>query len=208
VAAVAYVTHPCNQGTVQAFSVFIDTIIICSCTAFIILLSGVYQPGNAEVEGVVLTQISLADHIGEWGRSYVSVALMLFAFSSMLYNYYLGENGINFFSEENTTVFTIFKLLTLIWVFYAGTQSFGDILAFSDLTMGLLAIVNLVALGLLLKPMLRVLRDYDDQIRAGIEHPLFDPDKFSDLRIDKNAWTFDKSEPSPQAAILVVKPAE
>jgi AGCS family alanine or glycine:cation symporter len=192
VAAVAYVTHPCSQGTVQAFSVFIDTIIICSCTAFIILLSGVYQPGNAEVEGVVLTQISLADHVGEWGRSYVSIALMLFAFSSMLYNYYLGENGINFFSEENTTIFTIFKLLTLVWVFYAGTQDFGDILAFSDLSMGLLAIVNLVALGLLLKPMLRVLKDYDGQIRAGIEHPVFNPDHFSDLSIDKNAWTFDE----------------
>ncbi len=192
VAAVAYVKHPCNQGTVQAFSVFIDTIIICSCTAFIILLSGVYQPGAANVEGVVLTQSSLADHVGEWGRAYVSVALMLFAFSSMLYNYYLGENGIGYFSDKSQVPFAILKMLTLAWVLYAGTQSFGDILVFSDLTMGLLAIVNLTALVLLLRPMLRLLGDYDRQIKAGVEDPVFDAQKFADLDIDRDAWVFDE----------------
>ncbi|NVK40111.1 MAG: alanine:cation symporter family protein, partial [Oceanospirillaceae bacterium] len=91
VAAVAYVPHPANQGIVQAFSVFIDTLIICSATAFIILLSGVYDPASAsEVGGVALTQASLAEHVGEWGRSFVSVALLLFGFSTILYNYYLG----------------------------------------------------------------------------------------------------------------------
>ena len=196
VAAVAYVKHPCSQGTVQAFSVFIDTIIICSCTAFIILLSGVYQPGAADVQGVVLTQNSLADHIGGWGEAYVSVALMLFAFSSVLYNYYLGENGIGYFSDKNPLPFTVLKVLTLVWVLYAGTQSFGDILVFSDLSMGLLALVNLAALALLLKPMLRLLKDYDDQIKAGVAHPVFDPEKFSDLRIDKDAWVFDDEAPA------------
>ncbi|WP_299618975.1 sodium:alanine symporter family protein [Pelagibius sp.] len=196
VAAVAYVKHPCSQGTVQAFSVFIDTIIICSCTAFIILLSGVYQPGAADVQGVVLTQNSLADHIGGWGEAYVSVALMLFAFSSVLYNYYLGENGIGYFSDKNPLPFTVLKVLTLVWVLYAGTQSFGDILVFSDLSMGLLALVNLTALALLLKPMLRLLKDYDDQIKAGVAHPVFDPEKFSDLRIDKDAWVFDDEVPA------------
>ncbi len=199
VSAVAYVKHPCSQGVVQAFSVFIDTILICSCTAFIILLSGVYQPGNADVEGVLLTQISLADHIGEWGRSYVSVALMLFAFSSVLYNYYLGENGIGYFDDKHPLPFTVLKILTLVWVLYAGTQSFGDILVFSDLTMGLLAIVNLTALFLLLKPMLRLLKDYDEQIKAGVPHPVLDPEKFPDLQIDKQAWALGEGVPAPDA---------
>ena len=199
VAAVAYVKHPCSQGTVQAFSVFIDTIVICSCTAFIILLSGIYQPGAENVQGVILTQNSLADHVGQWGEAYVSVALMLFAFSSMLYNYYLGENGIGYFDDTHQLPFNILKVLTLAWVFYAGTQSFGDILVFSDLSMGLLAIVNLVALVFLLKPMLRLLKDYDTQIAAGVEHPVFDPEKFSDLDIDKRAWTFDEEVPAAQA---------
>jgi AGCS family alanine or glycine:cation symporter len=192
VAAVAYVTHPCSQGTVQAFSVFIDTIVICSCTALIILLSDVYQPGAADVQGVVPTQISLADHVGSWGQAYVSVALMLFAFSSVLYNYYLGESGTSFFSDQNPVLYTVFKVLTLIWVVYAGTQSFGDILAFSDLTMGLLAIVNLAVLALLLKPVLRLLKDYDRQIAAGVDHPVFDSGRFSDLDIDEQAWILDE----------------
>jgi AGCS family alanine or glycine:cation symporter len=112
VAAVAYVRHPSNQGIVQAFSVFIDTLIICSCTAFLVLLSGVYTAAG-ETDGIVLTQASLADHVGEWGRSFVSIALMLFAFTSIMYNYYLGENSLNFFSEENKTLFTGFRVLTL-----------------------------------------------------------------------------------------------
>jgi alanine or glycine:cation symporter, AGCS family len=93
VAAVAYVRHPANQGIVQAFSVFIDTLIICSCTAFMILLSGIYSPDLQESSGVALTQSALADHVGAWGRSFVSIALMLFAFSSMIYNYYLGRTA-------------------------------------------------------------------------------------------------------------------
>jgi AGCS family alanine or glycine:cation symporter len=93
VAAVAYVPHPANQGIVQAFSVFIDTLIICSCTAFMILLSGIYSPDLQESSGVALTQSALADHVGAWGRSFVSIALMLFAFSSMIYNYYLGRTA-------------------------------------------------------------------------------------------------------------------
>ena len=99
VAAVAYVPHPANQGIVQAFSVFIDTLIICSATAFIILLGGVYDPAAAGIGGIALTQAALADHVGEWGRSFVSIALLLFAFSTILYNYYLGENSLNFFSR-------------------------------------------------------------------------------------------------------------
>ena len=139
----------------------------------------------------MLTQDSLADHVGRWGEAYVSVALMLFAFSSVLYNYYLGENGISYFSDRSPLPFSILKVLTLVWVFYAGTQSFGDILVFSDLSMGLLAVVNLVALVLLLKPMLRLLGDYDSQIRAGVAQPVFDAEKFRDLRIDKQAWALE-----------------
>jgi alanine or glycine:cation symporter, AGCS family len=116
VAAVAYVRHPGNQGIVQAFSVFIDTLIICSCTAFMVLLSEIYSPEIQESSGVALTQSALANHVGEWGRSFVSIALMLFAFSSMIYNYYLGENSLNFFSEENKTLFNGFRVLPLALV--------------------------------------------------------------------------------------------
>ncbi len=188
VAAVAYVRHPANQGIVQAFSVFIDTLVICSCTAFMILLSGIYTPDLQASSGVALTQSALASHVGEWGRSFVSLALMLFAFSSMIYNYYLGENSLNFFSEENKTLFTGFRVLTLALVLWGSLQDLSTVFAFADVTMGLLAIVNLAAVLLLIKVGLRMIRDYDSQLRAGIAQPLFDPARFPDLDIDREAW--------------------
>jgi AGCS family alanine or glycine:cation symporter len=191
VAAVAYVHHPASQGIVQAFSVFIDTLIICSCTAFMILLSGVYGP-EVQEGGVALTQNALADHVGQWGESFVSIALMLFAFSSMMYNYYLGENSLNFFSEENKTRFNGFRVLTLGLVLWGSVQDLGTAFGFADVTMGLLAVVNLVAVVLLIKVGLRIIKDFDQQIRAGVERPVFDPDKFADLDIDREAWTFDR----------------
>ncbi|MDH4568221.1 alanine:cation symporter family protein, partial [Pseudomonas sp. BN414] len=95
VAAVAAVKHPAAQGVVQAFSVFLDTFVICTCTALLILLSGFYTPGF-EGDGIVLTQNSLAAVVGEWGRVFISVALSLFVFTCILYNYYLGENALQF----------------------------------------------------------------------------------------------------------------
>jgi AGCS family alanine or glycine:cation symporter len=205
VAAVAYVRHPGNQGIVQAFSVFIDTLIICSCTAFLVLLSDVYTATGEETDGIVLTQASLADQVGEWGRGFVSIALMLFAFTSIIYNYYLGENSLNFFSEENKTLFTVFRVLTLGLVLWGSLQDLSTVFAFADVTMGLLAVVNLTAVVLLFKVGLRVMRDYDEQRRAGIEHPIFDPAKFSDLNIDQRAWRFD--EPPVTGVAARVQPA-
>jgi alanine or glycine:cation symporter, AGCS family len=203
VAAVAYVRHPGNQGIVQAFSVFIDTLIICSCTAFLVLLSGVYT-GTGETDGIVLTQASMADHVGEWGRSFVSIALMLFAFTSIMYNYYLGENSLNFFSEENKTLFAGFRVLTLALVLWGSLQDLTTVFAFADITMGLLAVVNLTAVVLLIKVGLRIIDDFDAQRRAGIEHPVFDPDKFSDLNIDRRAWAIEQPVTVPAGARAAV----
>lgn len=201
VAAIAYVHHPAQQGIVQAFSVFIDTIIICSCTAFMILLSGVYQPGT-EMAGVALTQTALASEVGEWGRAFVSVALMLFAFTSIIYNYYLGETSLNYFSDNNQTLFNIFRALVLALVLWGSQQDLGTAFGFADVTMGLLAVVNLVALVLLLKVGLRVMRDYDDQVAAGAAMPVFELSRFKDLEIEGGAWA-DAAEgvaPRPQPA--------
>ncbi|WP_428034633.1 alanine/glycine:cation symporter family protein [Amphritea sp.] len=189
VAAVAYVPHPANQGIVQAFSVFIDTLILCSCTAFIILLSGIYDSATlAGQGGVALTQSALADHVGEWGRMFVSIALLLFGFSTILYNYYLGENSLNFFSEENQNLFNAFRVAIICLCCWGAIMDLGTVFAFADVTMGLLALANLLALALLFKTGLRVMRDYEQQRRDGIETPIFDATKFSDLDIDPAAW--------------------
>jgi AGCS family alanine or glycine:cation symporter len=189
VAAVAYVKHPANQGIVQSFSVFIDTLILCTCTAMIILLSDAFVPGT-EMEGVALTQSALASEVGAWGRSFVSIALMLFAFTSIMYNYYLGENSLNFFSEENKTLFNVYRAITLVLVMWGATQDLTTVFGFADLTMALLALVNLAALALLFKVALRVMRDFDEQMKAG-HAPVFNAERFADLNIDKKAWVIE-----------------
>ncbi|WP_286786473.1 MULTISPECIES: alanine/glycine:cation symporter family protein [Pseudomonas] len=187
VAAVAEVKHPAAQGIVQSLSVFIDTIILCTCTALIILLSGVYQPGS-ELSGVVLTQTAVAAVVGEWGRVFVSVALLLFVFTTLIYNYYLGENALGFFSQKRTPV-QVYRVLVIALVLWGSMQDLGTVFAFADVTMGLLAICNLIALALLFKVGLRLMRDYDAQVRAGIESPVFDAGLYADLDLDTSAWS-------------------
>jgi len=191
VAAVAWVPHPASQGIVQAFSVFIDTLLMCTCTAVMILLSGVYG-ADGGVDGVALTQNALAEHLGDWGRIFVSMALVCFAFTTMMYNYYLGENSLDYFSKDNQKLFTGFRLLTLALVMWGSVQDLGTVFAFADLTMGLLALVNLAALVMLWKVGLRLLNDYDGQRRLDGHEPALDPAKFADLDIDGEAWPANK----------------
>jgi len=194
VAAVAAVKHPGAQGVVQAFSVFLDTFVICTCTALLILLSGFYTPGF-EGDGIVLTQNSLAAVVGDWGRLFVSVALSLFVFTCILYNYYLGENSLQFLTR-NRTVLMLFRGLVLALVVWGSMQDLSTVFAFADITMTCLAFVNLVALAMLFKVGLRVMRDYDEQRRAGVAQPVFDSRKFADLDLDMKAWP---AEPSATA---------
>ncbi|QKK01851.1 MAG: alanine:cation symporter family protein [Pseudomonadota bacterium] len=187
VAAVAYVPHPVNQGIVQSFSVFIDTAIICTATAFIIIMAGMHEVGTID-NGVVLTQLALKEHVGDWGETFVSVTLMLFAFSSILYNFYLGENASYWMNPDNPWFFIIFRLLMLVLILWGSMQDLTTVFSFADLTMALLALFNLVALGFLMKLGFRLMRDYDDQWRAG-RVPVFDPARFSDVNIDPDAWS-------------------
>ncbi|MBF3094389.1 alanine:cation symporter family protein, partial [Pseudomonas aeruginosa] len=186
VAAVAAVRHPAAQGVVQAFSVFLDTFVICTCTALLILLSGFYTPGF-EGDGIVLTQNSLAAVVGDWGRVFVSVALSLFVFTCILYNFYLGENSLQFLSR-NRLVLIGYRALVLALVVWGSVQDLSTVFAFADITMTCLAFVNLMALALLFKVGLRVMRDYDVQRRAGIKQPVFDSAQFADLDLDREAW--------------------
>ncbi len=191
VAAVAYVRHPISQGIVQSFSVFIDTIIICSCTAFVILLGDVYVAGAEGVDGVVLTQQSLVSHVGEWSQYFLTAAILLFAFSSIIYNYYLGENALTVFTESEMSRHIL--RIAIIGLVFLGSSAPGatSVFFFSDPMMGVLALVNLLAIIMLFPIGLRILNDYRDQLSAGKEHPEFDPGNFADLDIDRAAWTRD-----------------
>jgi alanine or glycine:cation symporter, AGCS family len=179
---------------VQAFSVFIDTLVLCTATAAMILLSEAYVPGAADVEGVALTQRAVAEQVGSWGETYVSIALILFAFSSIIYNYYLGETSLDYFSRQNKTLFGVFRIAMLVLVFWGSSQDLVTIFGFADLTMGLLALVNLLGLGLLVPVARRLLRDFDQQSAAG-KDPVFDADEWLDLDIDHVAWREVKTDP-------------
>ncbi len=188
VAATADVSHPISQGITQSLSVFIDTIIVCSCTAFIILLGDVYVPGTEDVDGVVLTQQSLVSHVGEWAQYYLTGAILLFSFSSVIYNYYLGENALTFMSQRKASVH-ILRIVVIVIVFIgAVAPGATSVFFFSDPMMGILAIVNLLALIMLFPTAMRLLRDYRKKLAAGAEHPEFNPDEFPDLDIDRTAW--------------------
>ncbi len=187
IAAVAEVKHPVAQGVVQSLSVFADTFIMCTCTALLILLSGSYQ-FHQQGSGVTLTQHSLASVVGPWGSPFISVILVLFAFSTMYYNYYLGENNLQFVFGRNRLILSGYRILVLLLVFWSGKESLDIVLTFADTTMTLLAVVNLIALLLLFKVGLRVMEDYNAQRKAGIAVPVFDSKKFSDLNLDLCAW--------------------
>ena len=189
VAAVAFVRHPINQGIVQSLSVFIDTILICSCTAFVILLGDVYVAGAADINGVALTQQSLVSHMGEWAQYFLTAAILLFAFSSIIYNYYLGENALTVFIDTEVSRHVL-RILIIGLVFLGSTAPGATaVFFFSDPMMGVLALVNLLTITMLFPVGMRLLNDFRDQLKAGNDRPVFDPDKFPDLDIDKSAWS-------------------
>ena len=202
VAAVAAVKHPGAQGVVQAFSVFLDTFVICTCTALLILLSGFYTPGF-EGDGIALTQNSLAAVVGDWGRMFISVALALFVFTSIMYNYYLGESNLRFLVGNNRKVLMGYRALVLVLIFWGSIENLSTVFAFADITMTMLAFVNLFALAFLFKIAMRILNDYDNQRAAGIKTPVFDSSQFPDLDLDRKAWPANpvKPEAAPSAEL-------
>ena len=128
VAATASVPHPVSQGIVQCLSVFIDTVVICSCTAFVILLGDIYVPGAPTIDGVALTQQSLVSHVGPWAQYFLTVAILFFAFSSIIYNYYLGENALTVFTKHAGSKHAL-KLLVVALIFL-GSSAPGAVSVF------------------------------------------------------------------------------
>ncbi|MGO3986539.1 alanine/glycine:cation symporter family protein [Pseudomonas sp. SAS7] len=205
VAAVAEVRHPVSQGVVQAFSVFFDTFIICTCTALLILLSGFYTAGFAG-DGIVLTQNSLAAVVGDWGRIFISVALALFVFTSILYNYYLGESNLRFILGKNRHALLSYRALVLALILWGSVQDLSTVFAFVDITMTLSALVNLIALVLLCRVGLRLLADYDAQRKAGVAEPILTTSAFQDLDIDRTIWSNAPEQVEKNQGLGVLEP--
>lgn len=167
VAATAHVSHPVKQGLVQALGVFTDTLLICSATALLILLSGVHI--EATVGGISLTQKALDSEFtllpgaGAW---FVSVAILFFAFTSIVANYYYGETNIRFISANPRWV-TVYRVVVTAFVFAGGMSSLGVVWSLADITMSLMAICNLCAIVPLGRYARRCLDDFRRQRREG-----------------------------------------
>ena len=185
VAATADVSHPVKQGKVQAISVFSDTLIICSCTAFIILVAGI--PTGSDANGIKLTQAALCQQIGPWGNIAVAVAIFFFAYSSVLGNYYYGEANVQYLTRK-PWVLTVYRIIVAAMVLFGSVASLSTVWNLADLFMGLMTICNLIAIVMLGKYAFRLLEDYRSQKKQGIVDPVFTKDKMPDIADDLQCW--------------------
>lgn len=185
VAATATVSHPVKQGLIQALGVFTDTLIICTCTAFIILFSG--APLDGTINGVQLTQQALTNEIGSAGGIFVAVAILLFAFSSIIGNYYYGEANIRFITRKQSVLY-IYRLLVGGMVMFGALASLDLAWSLADITMACMTICNLIAISLLSRQAFLLLDDYRTQKRNGIQNPVFDKNRIPELRDKTEGW--------------------
>ncbi|MFR9620537.1 MAG: alanine/glycine:cation symporter family protein [Rikenellaceae bacterium] len=164
VAATADVSHPIKQGLVQSLGVYVDTLVICTSTAFIILCGGLYDSG---LTGIELTQMSLMRHVGEWGSYFVAVVILFFAFTSIVANYYYGESNLRFLTANRFVLF-VFRLAVVAMVMYGAVAQLDVVWGLSDIGISLMTLCNLTALVLLRRYAIRLLNDYELQRALGL----------------------------------------
>ena len=171
--ASAAVTHPAKQGLVQSLGVYFDTFLVCSITAFTVLV-GTPDLAGAE-QGIALTQTALATTLGDWSLIALALIVFLLAFSSIIGNYYYGESNLEFITT-NRTWLTVFRVLVVVAMLAGALASAAVVWNLADALMGLMALINLVALALLSGIGFRLLRDYTRQRREGRD-PVFTRDR-------------------------------
>ena len=186
--AVADVSHPAKQGLIQALGVYLDTILVCSATAFVVILSGegIYA---SDLKGLEITQAALANEVGSWSNYFLTFCVLMFAFSSIVGNYYYGENNIlklNF----GKNALNVYRVIVLIAVILGCVGDFSIVWNTGDVFMGIMAVINLVVLIFLGKISVGVYNDYMKQLKEG-KDPVFNPEDVKELKpyLDKiTAW--------------------
>ena len=185
VAATAYVTHPVKQGLIQALGVFTDTLLICTCTAFIIMFSGI--PLDGSLNGIQLTQEALSHEVGPIGHVFVAIAILLFAFSSVIGNYYYGEANIRYITSRKSVLF-VYRLLVAAMVMFGAVASLDLAWSLADITMAFMTICNLIAIALLSRQAFLLLKDYMIQKQQGIKSPVYTKDRIPELQDKAECW--------------------
>jgi AGCS family alanine or glycine:cation symporter len=180
--------HPSSQGLVQGFGVFVDTIIICTATAVMILLSGVMEPGSG-ITGTQLTQDAMESHIGEFGAYFIAIAILFFAFTSIVANYTYAENALIHLGGDNNIAITLLRTAVLGMVIWGGYEAVVTVFNAADASMGLMATINLIAIVMLSGTVVKLTKDYLAQRKQG-EVPHFKSKEYPELheKIDSNIW--------------------
>ncbi|WP_394010717.1 alanine/glycine:cation symporter family protein [Anaerococcus cruorum] len=187
--AVADVSHPAKQGLIQALGVYLDTILICSATAFVIIIGGEEIYLNPNLKGLDITQAALAAEIGPWAQHFLTICVLMFAFSSIIGNYYYGENNILVMGLGKTGL-TIYRILVLAFVFFGSVGDFSTVWNTGDIFMGIMAIINLFILMIIGKCAVATYYDYKRQLKEG-KDPVFNPRNITELSPyldDITAW--------------------
>ena len=182
-AAIATTSHPVKQGLLQALGVFADTLVICSCTAFIILLSGEWNSGR---DGIILTKYALESEVGQAGGLFITAAIFLFAYSTIIANYFYGETNIRFMTKKRGAVY-LFRIISGMVVMAGSLVTLQTAWSVVDLAMGLMTIFNLVAIFLLSPRVFALLRNYIEQRRLH-KDPRFTKDMLPDIAKDIECW--------------------
>jgi AGCS family alanine or glycine:cation symporter len=193
-AAATWPPHPASQGLVQMFGVFIDTIIICSATAGIILFSGILDTPHPEMNGITLVQQALSSVVGGWGTGFIALIVLLFAFTSIVANYAYAENNLLFLQQKSPFALVLFRCLALVMVMFGTLSPLPLVWQMADVAMAFMAVTNLTAI-LLLSPIAHDLSaDYLRQLRLGVT-PVFDPNRFPELKGQLAPGIWDNPKP-------------
>ncbi|HDX9578035.1 TPA: alanine:cation symporter family protein [Bacillus pseudomycoides] len=187
-AAAAEVSHPVKQGLVQAFSVYIDTLFVCSATAFMMIITGMYNVFDVSGKGFLVnnlngaepgpgyTQAAVESVFPVFGSGFVAVSLFFFAFTTIMAYYYIAETNIAYLNREKDRpwMILVLKFIFLAVVFYGCVKTAATAWALGDIGVGIMAWINIIAIILLQKPALLALKDYEKQKKEG-KDPVFDP---------------------------------
>ncbi|MFS1538873.1 MAG: alanine/glycine:cation symporter family protein [Candidatus Phlomobacter fragariae] len=191
-AASPYPPHPASQGYVQMLGVFMDTLVICSATAIIIISSGALDSAEATISGIELTQRALSSAIGYWGAIFIAIAIFFFGFTSIIANYAYAESNMVFLENNHTAGLYILRLATLGMVIFGSMAEMPLVWKLADVSMGLMALTNLIAILMLSGIVFKLTEDYNKQRKAG-KLPTFDIDAYPAIKkqVEVGIWEKD-----------------
>ncbi|MDT9587399.1 MAG: sodium:alanine symporter family protein [Candidatus Arsenophonus melophagi] len=188
-AASPYPPHPASQGYVQMLGVFMDTLVICSATAIIIISSGILNSTDTAISGIELTQRALSSSVGDWGAIFIAIAIFFFAFTSIIANYAYAESNMVFLEKNHIAGLYILRLATVGMVIFGSMAEMPLVWKLAEVSMGLMALINLIAILMLSSIAFKLIKDYNHQRKAG-KLPTFDIEAFPGIktRVEDGVW--------------------